>query len=725
MTRVNVGLKFDDLITRVKSYTKDDSDLKMIKKAYNYAKEKHFGVTRMTGEPYIEHPLNVAYILAEIEADSATICAGLLHDVIEDTEVTKEQLASDFTEEIANLVDGVTKINKLNFDGNLGSSSMIATQRKILVGLCEDVRVIIVKLADRLHNMRTLWVHTEEKQKEKALETLEILTPIAHRLGMNKIKSELEDLSLRYLKPEVYYSIVEQLNQSKIERVKAVEEMKLSVSKLLNDEGITHEIKGRAKSIYSIYKKLEKGRRFNDIYDILALRVFVDTIPECYKTLGIIHSKYRPIPKRFKDYIAMPKTNMYQSLHTTVFGDFGYLFEIQIRTYEMDEVAERGIASHWAYKENNGDAKSLMKNNMEQKLQFFRSIIELNTEEERDEDFINSVKEDVFNNTIYVFTPNGDVIELPNGSTPIDFAYKIHTKVGDKMVGAIVNNNIVPLDYKLKNNDIIKINTNKNSFGPSHEWINIAKTNHAKNKIKSFFNKIEKEEYVKTGEELLTKELKKKKIPINEFLSNENISKILKEYNYKDLDELYTSIGNNSIPVNTVINVIVEENKNVKEEILLRKTNKAVDKPQLKNDILVEGIDDIKVNLASCCNPVPQDRIVGYITKGYGITVHRAMCPNVKELEERLVDVKWNELKGKKFPTNIIIHAEKKEDLLLNIIAKTTKSDVTIRTINTYTNKEDNVYEMTILVEAKENLVKFMTDLRQMKSIIDVERLIK
>lgn len=726
MTKVNVGLKYEDLIEKVKTYITNEEDLKLIDKAYNFAKEQHFGVKRMTGEPYIEHPLNVAYILTEINADAATICAGLLHDVLEDCDVTKEEMASIFNDEIANLVDGVTKINKLNFDTSNGSSVMIATQRKILVGLCEDVRVIIIKLADRLHNMRTLWVHPEEKQKEKAIETLEILTPIAHRLGMNKIKSELEDLSLRYYKPEVYYSIVEQLNQSKVERDKVVEEMKTSVSKLLDQNSIKHEIKGRAKSIYSIYKKLDKGKKFNDIYDLLALRVFVDTKAECYKALGIIHSKYRPIPKRFKDYIAMPKTNMYQSLHTTVFGDFGYLFEIQIRTYEMDEVAERGIASHWAYKENNGDAKSLMQNNMEQKLQFFRSIIELNSEEAKDEDFINSVKEDVFNNTIYVFTPNGDVLELPNGSTPIDFAYKVHTKVGDKMVGAIVNNNIVPIDYKLKNNDIVKINTNQNSFGPSREWLNIVKTNHAKNKIKGFFNRIEKEEYLKNGEEILNKELRKRKLSISEFLSNENVDKILKEYKYENLDELYISVGNNSIQVGSIINLITEENKDTKEEIILRKTkNKEVEKPQIKNDILVEGIDDIKVNLASCCNPIPQDRIVGYITKGYGITVHRAMCPNVKELEERIVDVKWNTEITKKYPTNLIIHALKKEDLLLNIIAKTTKSNVSIRSINTYINKTDNVYELTVLTENKENLVKFMTDLRQMKDILEVERLIK
>ena len=587
------------------------------------------------------------------------------------------------------------------------------------------MRVIVIKLADRLHNMRTLWVHTEEKQKEKAHETLELLTPIAHRLGMNKIKGELEDLSLRYLKPQIYYQIVEELNQSKVERDKVVEEMMRDVSKLLNDNGIKHEIKGRAKSIYSIYKKLDNGHKFNDIYDLLALRVFVDEETDCYRALGIIHSKYRPIPKRFKDYIAMPKANMYQSLHTTVFGDYGYLFEIQIRTYEMDEVAERGIAAHFSYKENGSDTKNIMQNNMEQKLQFFRSIIELNNEEAKDEDFINSVKEDIFNSTIYVFTPDGDVVELPSDSTPIDFAYKIHTKVGDKMVGAIVNNNIVPLDYKLKNNDIIKINTNQNSFGPSREWINIARTNHAKNKIKNFFNKIEKEEYEHNGEELLLKELRKKKIPQNEFLTNENIDKILKEYKYNNLEELYISIGNNSIPVGTIINLI-NGDKETKEEIILKKTiNKEIETPQIKNDILVEGIDDIKVNLAACCNPIPGDRIVGYITKGYGITVHRLVCPNVKELEQRLVDVKWNKKISKKFPTNLIIHTLKKKDMLVDIISKTTKTDINIKSINTYTNKNNNVYEITVIVTNKESLVKFMNDLRQMKNVIEVERLIK
>ena len=490
------GIKdFEQLAKKLKTYIKNDQELDEIKKAYLFAKEKHDGQKRISGEDYVVHPLNVAYILSEIHADSKTISAALLHDTIEDCNVTKEQLEELFGLEVAKLVESITKINKLSFTGD--NDAMVANQRKILIGLTEDVRVIILKLADRLHNMRTLWALSLEKQKENARETLDIFTPIAHRLGINSIKSELEDLSLRYLKPDVYYEIVEKLNKTKVERDNYISEMMESVSKTLNEHNIKHQIKGRSKSIYSIYNKLSKGKTFNEIYDLLALRVFVDTEAECYQALGLIHSKFRPIPKRFKDYIAMPKTNMYQSLHTTVFGIDGQLFEIQIRTYEMDKVAENGIASHWSYKEG----KSNMQSEMEQKLQFFRVIMELKNEES-DEHFVNSVKEDVLKDTIYVFTPMGDVIELPSGSTPIDFAYRVHSKVGDTMIGAIVNNNIVPLNYQLQDNDIVKINTSKNST-PSQEWINIAKTTQAKNKIKSYFNKTIKDDYCNKGEELL------------------------------------------------------------------------------------------------------------------------------------------------------------------------------------------------------------------------------
>ena len=718
MRKDKPNLTFDELFSKVSTYIKNKGDKKLITKAYLYAFEKHFGQKRHTGEDYIVHPLNVAYILAEINADYQTICAALLHDTIEDCDVTKEELASEFSAEIANLVDGVTKINRLNFNGD--TEAMLANHRKILVGLTEDVRVIFIKLADRLHNMRTLWVLSERSQKENSRETLEILVPIAHRLGMNKIKSELEDLSLRYSKPDIYFSIVEKLNQSKLERNANVELMMENLTNLLNSHGIKHKIKGRAKSIYSIYKKLDTGRRFSDIYDLLALRIFVNTEQDCYQTLGIIHSKYRPIPKRFKDYIAMPKENGYQSLHTTVFGENGGIYEIQIRTYEMDQVAEHGVASHWSYKEK---GKTIMQSAMEEKLQFFRSIMELKEESENDELFVNSVKEDVLKSIIYVFTPKGDVIELPNGATPIDFAYRVHSKVGDSMIGAIVNNNIVPLDYKLQDNDIVKINTNKTST-PSREWINMAYTAQAKNKIKSYFNRIDKEENLKHGEEILNKELRKKKISNVYFYKDENIDKILNELHVGDITELYINIGNGKFSPISVINIINEQTKTKEEYILSKVNNNVVEKNTSKNDIIVHGVDEIKVNLASCCKPIPGDRIVGYITKGNGISVHRSVCPNVN-ISERLIDVSWNDEITKKYSTSILITALNNKDILIDIIAKTSSSDITIQSINTINSQENYMFDIMVLVQDKENLFKFIRDLENIPDVVKVERLIK
>src|SRR5574344_98277 len=715
-------MTYKELEAKLNYITKKE-DLDLIKKAYNYALEAHFGQKRLTGEDYITHPIAVATILTGIKADKETICAGLLHDVLEDTDVTNEEMTASFGAEITNLVEGVTKINNITFKGGATEAS-IANQRKILVGLTEDVRVIIVKLADRLDNMRTLWVHPEEKQKQKARETLDILVPIAHRLGMNEIKSELEELCLRYLKPDVYFDVVEKLNQSKKERDNLVIEMEDQVSKLLNDHGIKHEIKGRAKSIYSIYKKLDTGRRFSDIYDLLALRVFVDTEADCYQALGIIHSKFKPIPKRFKDYIAMPKTNMYQSLHTTVFGVEGHLFEIQIRTYEMDEIAEHGIASHWSYKEHKSMTSTSMQNEMEQKLQFFRSIIDLKNEEEDPTNFVNSVKEE-FKDTIYVFTPKGDVIELPSGSTPIDFAYRVHSGVGEKMVGAVVNNQIVPLDYELKDNDIIKINTNKNSLGPNREWINMAKTTSAKNKIKAFFNRIDKNDYAKKGEDSLLKELRKRKLTITDFLSDDNINKILEDFKCGDLNEVYINIGSNKMTPVALINDITNVN-DTKEDLIIKKTsNKEVVTPNIKTDIIVQGIDDIKVNIASCCKPVPGDRITGYITKGYGITVHRMMCPNVENLEERFIDVSWNDVIEKKYPTTILVHTIDTKDILLDVVSKTSSNDVSVESINTMVSSDKNIYDITVLVKNKEQLVKFMNDIETIPSVTEVERAVK
>ena len=506
-------ITFYDLIEKVRKYNDDEDELRIIEKAYNYAKEKHFTQKRITGDDYITHPLNVAYILTDVNADYKAICAALLHDTIEDSDGNFQEIEKLFGYDIANLVECVTKINRINF--NSDSEQMAANQRKILVGLASDVRVLIIKLADRLHNMRTLYVFSPEKQQRKARETLEILTPVAHRLGVYKIKSELEDLCLRYLNPSAYFDILEKLNYKKTEMDEAVGKMLDEVSSLLKEHGIRHEIKGRSKSVYSIYNKLSKGRSFNDIYDILALRVLVDTEQECYLALGLIHSKYKPVPKRFKDYIAMPKSNFYQSLHTTVFGIDGMLFEIQIRTYDMDRVAEYGIASHWSYKEHtSGDSKDAM----DQKLAIFRNIIELNEDSSTPEEFISSVKKDIlFNDSIFVYTPKGDVIELPNGSTTVDFAYKVHSEVGDKMVGAIVNDNIVPFDYVLKTGDIIKINTSRLSNGPNKDWLNFVVTSQAKNKIKGFYSKIEKDDNINRGMVLLDGYLKKKNITFEMF----------------------------------------------------------------------------------------------------------------------------------------------------------------------------------------------------------------
>ncbi len=690
------------------SYLNTDS-FSVIEKAYDYAFKKHLNQKRLSGEDYIIHPLNVAFILSTIHADCDTITAALLHDIVEETDTTLDELESEFGPSISKLVDGITKINKLNLSKE--NDSEISTQRKILVGMTEDVRVIFLKLADRLHNMRTLWALPVENQKANAKETLDILTPIAHRLGIGSIKSELEDLSLRYLKPDVYFQIVEQVNATKKQRDMYVSKMIESVSNILNEHGIKHEIKGRSKSIYSIYKKLDKGKKFNEIYDFLALRVFVSKEEECYQALGYIHSKFKPMPKRFKDYIAMPKTNMYQSLHTTVFGIDERIFEIQIRTYEMDKVAENGIASHWSYKEGKSD----MQNSMEQKLQFFRVLMDLNTTTD-DNEYMKSVKEDILNDNIYVFTPKGDVIELPIGSTPIDFAYRVHSKVGDTMVSAIVNDNIVPLDYELKDNDIIKINTNKNQ-SPSYEWINMCKTTGAKNKIKSYLSKNEKSINVLKGEEILKSELKRRKIPINSFYKEENLSKILHDIKCTDISEVYILLATNKINIESIFEEVKNETK---EDLILKKTNnKVVTSPMVKGDIIVDGTSNIKVNLASCCKPVYEDRIVGYITKGNGITVHRISCPNISEVDSRIIDVAWLNV-SKKYPTTLLIRADGSKNMLVNIIAKTSNTNIVVESIKTL--QVDELYEITVLTSSVTELNKYIFDLEMLSSIISVER---
>lgn len=720
MSKKTINITIDDLIERFKKYNDNEEDIDLIRKAYDYAEKKHFGQKRISGDDYILHPLNVALILTEISADASCMAAALLHDTIEDSDATKEEIEKLFGTEVALLVDGVTKINKLNFSSD--SEASAANQRKILVGLSEDPRVIIIKLADRLHNMRTINVLSVEKQKKKAKETLEILTPVAHRLGIYKIKSELEDLSLRYLKPDAYFDIVEKLNQKKSERDAAISKMIGEVSDLLNEHNIPHEIKGRSKSIYSIYNKMSKGKRFDDIYDILALRVFVDTEQECYLALGLIHSKYKPVPKRFKDYIAMPKTNLYQSLHTTVFGIDGNLFEIQIRTYEMDKIAEYGIASHWSYKEHKDGEKS-SKDAMEQKLQIFRNIIELNEEANNSEEFISSVKKDILtNDVIYVYTPKGDVIELPKDSTPVDFAYKVHSEVGDHVSLAIVNDNIVTLDYKLKTGDIIKVNTN-NAVKPSKDWLNFVVTTGAKNKIKSYYSKLEKDENIEKGTELLEKELRKENIGISEFLSNKNIEIILNELKLNDVNDIYINIATGKNTPNSIIKIISNNNTEKKDIDIATKINETTYYKEINsnNDVLVEGISEIKTSLSSCCKPIPGDNIIGYITRGSGITVHRINCHNITDTDERLINVKWNTLKDKKYPSDILVYTNT-YDNLLDIITKASANNIIIDSIATINKSEYKVYRMTVIVGNKDILEKFMNDLLNLNFVQKVER---
>ena len=707
-------ITFYDLIEKVRKYNDDDDELRIIEKAYNYAKEKHFTQKRITGDDYITHPLNVAYILTDVNADYKAICAALLHDTIEDSDGSFQEIEKLFGYDIANLVECVTKINRINF--NSDSEQMAANQRKILVGLASDVRVLIIKLADRLHNMRTLYVFSPEKQQRKARETLEILTPVAHRLGMYKIKSELEDLCLRYLNPSAYFDILEKLNYKKTEMDEAVGKMLDEVSSLLKEHGIRHEIKGRSKSVYSIYNKLSKGRSFNDIYDILALRVLVDTEQECYLALGLIHSKYKPVPKRFKDYIAMPKSNFYQSLHTTVFGIDGMLFEIQIRTYDMDRVAEYGIASHWSYKEHtSGDSKDAM----DQKLAIFRNIIELNEDSSTPEEFISSVKKDIlFNDSIFVYTPKGDVIELPNGSTTVDFAYKVHSEVGDKMVGAIVNDNIVPFDYVLKTGDIIKINTSRLSNGPNKDWLNFVVTSQAKNKIKGFYSKIEKDDNINRGMVLLDGYLKKKNITF-EMFQDKYLNKLLDNYKIKDIDEFYMSLGMGKYTIDNMIKSIVKEEEKRKKSINLKGISKK--KQEVDSDILVENMSSIKVTISGCCKPIPGDNIIGYITKGAGITVHRSNCKNIMDLDERLINVKWSYNISKKYPTDLLIYTNE-DDILLDIITKASSNDVVIDSIFTLNKSSLKVLSVTVLVKNIDVLDKFCKDLYNIGSVVKIER---
>ena len=700
-------ITFDELIP---SLSKRD-DFETIKRAYEYAFNEHKGMKRLTGDDFITHPLEVTKILMELNVDDTTIIASLLHEVINNGSKTYEDLVEDFGEDIAKIVLSVSKINKLELPDN--NESSVIYLRKILVGLAEDVRVLYIKLADRLHNMRTNWAINPQKQKQKAEETMSVLVPIAHRLGINSIKSELENLSLYYLKPDVYNDILEKLNETVDELNDCLEEMKESLIELLTDAGIKFEIKGRVKSVYSIYNKLSNGKEWNKIYDILALRIFVNEESECYQVIGLIHSRFRPMPKRFKDYIASPKENMYQSLHTTVYGVEGHVFEVQVRTYEMDEIAEKGIASHWSYKEKG--AKKIQ-NVMEQKLEMFRNVIEA-SHNDTDADFENIVNSDIFSDLIYTYTPKGDVVELPIGSTPIDFAYRIHSHVGDTTVGAIVNDQIVPLSYELKNDDVVNIKTNNNS-SPNKDWLSFVKTSQAKNKIKAYFSKQDKEEYIQKGKSILEAELRKRKLSFNDVLNNETINKIVKDLKMKDLDEIYLSIGSLRFTASYIINLTKEDKHEVDDALFERKVN--TPKINYKSDILVEGVPDIMVNIAKCCMPIKGDEIVGYITKGQGISVHKKGCSNVPN-NDRVVSVSWNMDASNYYFTNIYVSVAAGFDLLVNIITEVGKMGCIVRSCNTKEFDNKTMYELNVRIKDKEELDNVMKNIRKIHNVIDVK----
>ena len=700
---------WEDIVVRLKKR----ENYEEIKRAYEYALKEHAGMKRLSGDDFITHPIEVTRILLDLNVDDTTLIAAMLHEVINNGNTTYEDLKENFGEEVAMIVNSVSKINKLELPDN--DEKSIIYLRKILVGLAEDVRVLYIKLADRLHNMRTNWAINPTKQKEKASETMNVLVPIAHRLGINSIKSELEDLSLYYLKPDVYNDILEKLNNTVAELDEYLEEMKESIIELLTDAGIKFEIKGRVKSVYSIYNKLNNGKEWNKIYDILALRVFVDTVAECYQVIGLIHSRFRPMPKRFKDYIASPKENMYQSLHTTVFGIEGKVFEIQVRTYEMDEIAEKGVASHWSYKEK-GTKK--IQSIMEQKLEMFRNIIEANTNES-DVDFENAINSNIFADTIYTYTPKGDVVELPIGSTPIDFAYRIHSKVGDTTVGAIVNDQIVPLSYELQNDDVVNIKTNQGAT-PNKDWLNIAKTNQAKNKIKAYFSKKDKEGYIEKGKSILEKELRKRKLAFGEVLTSEAIDKLIKDLKLKDIEDIYLALGSLRYTASYIINLINNDKHNVDDALLERKRD--LPKINYKGDILVEGQSNIMVNIAKCCMPVKGDEIIGYITKGQGISVHKKECPNIPQDSERTIDVAWNMDSNNYYYTNIYVTIKDNKDILAEVITEVGKKNSLVRSCKTIQKNDNLVYELNIRIADKDELEKICNGILKLSDVLEVNK---
>lgn len=710
-------------------------DKDIIKKAFDIANDAHKTQKRESGEPYITHPIDVAIILAEMGMDTSTIAAGLLHDVIEDTEYTYDDLKNLFNEEIANLVQGVTKLGKIEYKSK--EEQQADNVRKMLLAMAKDIRVIIIKLADRLHNLRTLKFMPKPKQKQKAKETLDIYAPLAHRLGISKIKWELEDLSFRYLHEEVYYDLVKQIAEKRAEREVYIAKITKDLHKKLEESEIDSDIEGRPKHFYSIYKKMvNKNKSIEEIFDLTAIRILVNTVKDCYGVLGIVHTIYKPIPGRFKDYIAMPKPNMYQSLHTTVIGPQGKPFEIQIRTFEMHKTAEYGIAAHWKYKEGDS-AKEDREQSFESKLAWLRDMLEWQKETSDAEEFIEGFKIDLFADEVFVFTPKGVVINLPSGATPIDFAYRIHTDVGNRCVGAKVNGKIVPLDYKLKTGEIIEILTSKNAKGPNMDWLNIVKSNQAKSKIRQWFKKIKKDENIVKGKDLFERELKKQGVNYSDIAKGETYEKLRKRYNIHSMEDLYASIGVGQLSASSYISKLKEEN--ITEKQSAESINKAIEEQLAKSDrslnkvtkdygITVRGERNLMVRFAKCCNPVPGDDIKGYVTKGRGVSVHRADCNNLKSLikydKNKVVEVSWGRAKGADYIAEIQVESDDREGILADIINVISESKLPISSINAQSAKGNTAkVNIKIRIYSVEQLRELMKKIRRIKGVMDVYRM--
>ncbi len=734
---------YEKLEQTIKSYH-PSADMTLLKKAYQLADSAHKDQKRKSGEPYIIHPLCVAIILAELELDKETIIAGLLHDVVEDTVYTQEEIAEIFNDEVALLVDGVTKLGELSYSADK-VEAQAENLRKMFLAMAKDIRVILIKLADRLHNMRTMQYMPPHKQQEKSRETIDIYSPIANRLGIAKIKTELDDLALRYLEPEKFKELTRQLDARRTEREAFIGTIVAEVKKYIDQSGIEAEIDGRVKHYFSIYKKMvNQNKTLDQIYDLFAVRIKVETVKDCYAALGIIHEMYKPIPGRFKDYIAMPKQNMYQSLHTTLIGPEGQPFEIQIRTYEMHKVAEYGIAAHWKYKEGANTKKS---GNEEAKLSWLRQILEWQQDFTDNREFLSLLKTDLnlFNEDIYCFTPSGDVKNLPAGSTPIDFAYSIHSAVGNKMVGARVNGRQVTIDYKIQNGDRVEIITSQNSRGPSRDWLSIVKSTQAKSKINTWFKMQFKEENITRGKELLEKYCKQKGIVFSKINKPEYVKKVMLKYGFKDWDSVCASVGHGGLKEGQVINKMQEEYRKdsmakiTDQEVLdaigdqaLQDVNKETQKKKRsKGGIVVKGIHDVAVRFSKCCSPVPGDEIVGYVTRGRGVSIHRTDCINILSMTEddrkRLIDAEWqqpeNEKEGRLYTTEILIYANNRMGIFVDISKIFNEMNINIASMNAKTNKQGKAtISLSFDTSGTEQLNRIIAKLRNVESVIDIER---